>query len=127
MSGEGVGWGTVPKKLDNLKAEYGMQRCGLSPTPPTKDWGPKVCEGQSLHLERTRSAGRRIAILNYIAQDRPDLSVSLRVLSQQMSCPVEGTEVGVKRAVRDFQEHPKVVGCGAPGMTRVWTDSDLSW
>ena len=38
--------------------------------------------------------------LNYRAQDRPDLSVAARVMSQYMSKPREGIVPVVKRAMR---------------------------
>lgn len=46
-----------------------------------------------------------------VPQDRPDLSVATRVLSQKMSGPTGGSEMGVKRVVRDRsirEEHPSV-------------------
>lgn len=37
-------------------------------------------------------------MLKYIAQDRPNLSIAMRVLAQQMSQPSEGTGISRDRA-----------------------------
>lgn len=67
----------------------------------------------------------RIAIMNYMAQDRPDLPVTERVMSQKMAKPTFDTEC-LKRTIRHLSSqgilmfpHGKM-----DKPLRVWTDSD---
>lgn len=80
-----------------------MQKCSIAPTPTTGKGG-HVLEGKELDPER--SARRCTAILNYLAPGRPDLPVATRILPEQMSKPIEGTEVGVKIVPRYLQKTP---------------------
>lgn len=80
-------WECDPTHLANLKAEDGMQTCRAAPIPITKDGVLKIRGGNELSTERSRSARRNIAFLNYRAQERPDPSVATRVLAQQRSKP----------------------------------------
>lgn len=68
----------------DIKTEYGLQNCGTAPTPITKDGVQRVTEGSVIDPDKSRSARRSIAVLNYISLDRPDLSVATRVLAQQI-------------------------------------------
>lgn len=97
---------------------------GPCPDPPiTRDGASRVREGGKLGLERVRNALRCIAILNYMAQDSPDLLVATRILSQQMSKPTEGTGIGVTRDIRYLQGDPRAAvefgSKGVDGMVRV--------
>lgn len=53
----------------------------MNATPMTK-YGPgKSAEGEALLGDRARTAKRDIAIVNSMAQDRPDLAVTAGLLS----------------------------------------------
>ena len=56
-----------------------------------------------------RRARRAIARINFMAQDRPDLSAAARVVSQHMSSPTTGTMEAVKRIIRYIKKYPKCV------------------
>ena len=65
--------------------------------------------------------------MNYMAQDRPDLSVASRLLSQRMAKPTEGTEVGLKRLIRYVRAHPRcwnLMRWDSGDEVKVLTDSD---
>ena len=49
---------------------------------------------------------RGVARVNFMAQDRPDLSVASRLMSQGMSSPREGDEKLLKRVIRYLRRFP---------------------
>lgn len=74
-------------------------------TPNTKDRGDKAATRAPLIGYQAIHVRRGIAITNYMAQDRPNLSVTARVLSQHLATPTEGTEMSLKRAIRYLSTH----------------------
>ena len=90
-----------------------MERDGLPPEMESED--AKKCR-------------RAVAIVNFMAQDRPDLAVTANVLSRSMARPREGQELGIKRAIRYLNGAPRL--CykfgwqEVPEMVDVLTDSD---
>ena len=71
---------------------------------------------------------RAAARINYVAFDRPDLSFASRVAAGNMSNPLEGDGMLVKRVIRYFKGRPRVaiLYCfqGAEPDIVVLTDSD---
>ena len=55
-------------------------------TPITKNGQDSLNNGEELHEEEARRARRAIARISYLAQDRTDITVAARVLSQCMAC-----------------------------------------
>lgn len=45
-------------------------------------------------------------MVNYMAEDRPAMAVTARVLSQRMAAPTRGTEYRLKREVRYLASYP---------------------
>lgn len=86
-TGKGISREAAPKHLDDLRSECGMHKCSTSPSPAIKGGSDRVRDGSELDPARAGSARRSIVILDYPAQDRPDLSVAPRILSQQLSKP----------------------------------------
>ena len=66
----------------------------------TKAGEESVNTGDELNENEARRARRAIARMNYMSQDRPDLSVAARLMSQYMSRPREGIVPVIKRAIR---------------------------
>lgn len=66
--------------------------------------------------------------MNYMAQDRPDLPATARVLSQMMAEKKTGSEEHLKRTARHPASHPRVLLMIPRGQTKeplhVWADSD---
>ena len=69
-----------------------------------------------------------VARLNYLAQDRPDLSLASCVLSTKMGSPMIGDEIGMKRVLRYLQGQPRlIIHYGwqtCPDKLDLFTDSD---
>ena len=94
------------KHADMLIKEWGMKDCKTLETPIGKEVAEKLGEGVAVDEGSARRARRAIARINYMSQDRPDLSVAARLLSQRMAKPTSGTEVGMKRVIRYLRHHP---------------------
>ena len=87
-----------PKHFQTLKKEWDMVHCSGVDTPMTKDGREKMGSGDQLEEKEALRVRRAIARINYMAQDRADLAVVARVMSQHMSDPHEGTRSGVRRS-----------------------------
>ena len=66
-----------------FKKEWSMEQCSEVETPMTKDGQDRLNTGEELREEEARRARRATARVNYMGQDRPNLSVVTRVLSQK--------------------------------------------
>lgn len=67
----------------------------------------KSGSGDVLQGEAATEAHRGIAMVNYMAQDRPDLSATARGRSQGLANPTTGTEECVKGTIRHLASHPR--------------------
>ena len=70
-----------------------------------------------------------IARMNCMSQDRPDLSVAARLMSQYMSRPREGIVPVIKRAIRYLKRYPRCCLVVPNNLSEnfeigVWSDSD---
>lgn len=100
----------------------------MEKTPVTKDGVDKSGQGKPLRGEQASKARRRITVVNYMTQDRPDIDVVAGVLSQRMASPTEGTKCCLKRVIRHLVSHPHGVSTCPQGSTdghlRIWIGSD---
>lgn len=64
-----------------------------------KDGPDRSAAAGALGVDRASKVGRRIAIVRYIAQGRPEWAVTARVLSQPIAKPIEGTQFCLTRTV----------------------------
>ena len=86
--------------------------------------------GEELQGEMATKVRRGIARINYMAQDRPDLSAAAKAMSQHMSKPREGVLNSIKRCVRYLKKYPEstmMIPREVPeddNTMVVWTDSD---
>ena len=124
---EGLEFEGDAKHSEILVREWGMGECKIMDTPMSKEVADKLGEGKEVDEEGARRIRRGIARVNYMAQDRPDLSVASRLLSQRMAKPTEGTEVGLKRLIRYVRGHPRcwnLMRWDSGDNITVMTDSD---
>ena len=114
------------KHVEKLAEEWGMQHCKPVATPNVKEssggaTGADLCVGDQ--EESTRGAReetsnnpssgpdatrypRAAARINYIAQDRPDLSFASKVAAIRMGSPDEEDEEIIKGIIRYLQGRP---------------------
>ena len=101
------------KHVITLLKEWGMEQCKGLATPIGRDEMATLgrdFSGNQLLSEKDATRYRRgAARVNYMAQDRPDLSVASRVLSQGMSSPTSLDEARLKRAIRYLKSHPRCI------------------
>ena len=90
-----------------LIQEWAMQQCKDVDTPMTKAGQESINTGDELNEDEARRARRAIARMTYMSQDRPDLSVAARVMSQYMSKPREEIVPVIKRAIRYLKRYPR--------------------
>lgn len=83
----------------------------------TKDGVEKSGQSKPLSREQASKARGGLAIVNYMAQGRPDLAVMARVLSQRSAPPTEGTEDCVQRIIRYLVAPPLGVLAHPHGFT----------
>lgn len=78
--------------------------------------------------ENARRYRRAVARLNYMAQDRCDLAVASKLLSQSMAQRCDGDELGVKRVLRYLTRYPRFVTLmefqKMPATLEIFSDSD---
>ena len=105
-----------------------MDQCSEVDTPITKNGQDSFNNGEELHEEEARRARRAIARINCMAQDRPDISVAARVLSECMAGPREGVLLAIKRVIQYLRRYPRcIIEIDSDQQVTeldVWSDSD---
>ena len=96
------------RHVQPLMQELSMQHCKNVDTPISKAGQDPINTGEELNEDEARSGRRAIAQMNHMAQVRPDLSVAVRVMSQYVSKPLEGTVPVIKPAIRSVQALPSM-------------------
>ena len=103
----GIEWEADPKQVASLVAEFGLDNCKGADTPGVKSDVDGSDENMnSADASRFR---RGAAKLNYLSQDRVDISFASKEISRHMSSPKIGDDVLLKRVVRYLQKHPRLV------------------
>jgi hypothetical protein len=101
------------KHVITLLKEWGMEQCKGLATPIGRDematLGRDVFGNQLLSEKDATRYRRGAARVNYMAQDRPDLPVASRILSQGMSSPTSLDEARLKRVIRYLKSHPRCI------------------
>jgi hypothetical protein len=125
---EGIEVESDPKHVEVLLSEWGMEQANGVETPiaPDSDDGEDV--RKPMCAEDARKYRRAVARLNYMAQDRCDIAVASKLLSQSMALPKEGDEQGLKRALRYLIKYPRCISVMTfqkmPASLEVFSDSD---
>ena len=119
------------KHSDILLKEWGLQGSSKEVnTPSLKELEDNNNAGEELQGEMATRVRRGIARVNYMAQDRPDLSAAAKAMSQHMSQPREGLLNSLKRCVRYLKKYPVSSMLIPNGVDEedntmtVWSDSD---
>lgn len=105
--------GSETTSMKALTSEYGMADCNSKEKHLAKDGPEKSGMWEPLVGERASMARRGIAIVNCMAQDRPDMAVAARVQPQRMSAPTQGTKHCLKTA--------RFLECALGSWRFVWT------
>ena len=91
----------------------------------------QLADGEELSEGEAKRVRRGIARINYISQDRPDLSYSARELSRHMAKPKDGTKKALTYVIRYLQGSPRCVEVWAadynPEDVAIKVLSDADW
>eukprot|EP00971_Amphidinium_carterae_P283385 5625998-Amphidinium_carterae.1 len=115
--------------IQTLLKLWQMEDCNSVTSPGCNDSSTEGTVSEKLLGERLKRYRGGAALLNYIAQDRLDLSFAAKEAARAMACPTEADEVRVKRAIRFLKGHPRLVslyrwGQGEDAVLKGYTDSD---
>ena len=105
---DGIHWTHGQKYVTKLLKEWGMEQCSIVATPVVSEHEQEVREKvdmSPMDAQRFRTAA---ALVNYIAQDRPDLCVTSCRLAQCIAHPKVGDEARLKRCIRYLRGCPVV-------------------
>lgn len=97
------------KHTDILLKEWGLVHCKTVSSTMTKELEDNVSQGARLGHTEGQRVRRSIARVNFMSQDRPDLSCAARVLSKHMAAPTEGTKSALQHVVKYLKGHRRCV------------------
>jgi hypothetical protein len=98
------------KHAQILLSEWGMTECKGVSTPVVRDEEEVDLANDIILPDKEATRFRRAAArINYMSQDRPDLSDGSRKLSQGMSVPKQSDEIRLKRVLRYIRDHPRCI------------------
>ena len=107
---EGVSWTHDSKRFANLVSMYGLETSNVVQTPVVPEDFARAggdCESELLEGAAARRFRAAAATVNYLSQDRPDLSVASCTLARAMSSPRAADEVRAKRVIRYLRAYPQ--------------------
>ena len=114
------------KLVNSLLTDWDPSESAGVDTPGQKD----LPEQSETPMSKSEAAlfRRGAAQLNYLAQDRLDLSYASKEVARHMARPTLGAEAHLRRVVRYLRRYPRWVVTyewqGAPGGVTAFTDSD---
>jgi len=107
---EGISIEGDTKHVQILLSEWGMSDCKGMSTPVARDEDEVDVQNDKTLGDKDATRFRRAAArINYMSQDRSDLSVGSRRLSQGMSVPKQSDELKLKRVLRYLKDHPRCI------------------
>jgi hypothetical protein len=109
ISNEGVQIMGDEKHAQILLREWGMENCKGLDNPVGAKVKDFLEERIPMDPDDAWKYRRGNARVNYMAQDRPDLGVAAKMLSQSMADPQMGGEVSLKRVIRYLKSFPECV------------------
>ena len=112
---KGLSWEGDQKHVQKLLEEGGLELANgvLTPgvSPKTSPGEASASDEEPLSPQEQKEYRRGAAMLNYVAQDRPDMPFAAKEVSRWMSAPTAGSAASFKRAVRYLRAQPR---------TRMW-------
>ena len=132
LTGRGLEIEGDGKHRNILLQEWGMESCRGVDNPWSEEVAADTEDGELLDNDRAKIVRRAIARINYMAQDRPDLSVVARLLSKQMAKPTVNAEIGIKKVLRYLKDYPRCINCMKWSETKeeqldIRTHTDSDW
>ena len=104
-SASGIVYTHDPKHAEAAQKEYGMTGAKSVSTPGAKA-EEQDSDDKPLSDAESTSFRRAAATLNYLAQDRPDISYAVKECARAMSRPTCADGVRLKRVLRYLRGRP---------------------
>ena len=122
----GLEWEADPKLVKALLAEFEAENSTGFDTPGIKDDSER--SGTPMSASEATRFRKGTAILNYLSQDRVDVSFASKEASRCMADPQVGDEKGLLRAIRYLGRFPRLISRydwqDPVSQVVVFTDSD---
>ena len=109
----GIEWEGDQKHVERYIEKIGLQQGKAVETPGVKHDDKEVEDVAMTDKETTEYRGL-VALLNFMAQDRPDLAFASKEASKSMSSPMKNDMMALKRVGRYLQKYPRGI------MTYAW-------
>jgi hypothetical protein len=109
LTDEGIQIKGDEKHAQILLREWGMENCKGLDNPIGAKVKDFIEEKIPMDPDDAWKYRRGTARANYMAQDRPDLGVPAKMLSQSMADPQMGDEVSLKRVIRYLKSFPECI------------------
>jgi len=103
-SDAGIEYEADDKHVKELLTEWCMENCRGVVSPGLKEDSRE--ESEELSNEEATNFRRAVARLNYVTQDRPDISFATKELARVMSCPKADDVIRLKRTLRYLRRFP---------------------
>ena len=101
----GIDYEPDRKHVQVLLEEWGLETCRGVVSPGQKE--DEAVETPPLTGAAVSEYRRAVARLNYLAQDRQDISFATKELARRMAAPCEGDACSLKRLLRYLKTHPR--------------------
>jgi hypothetical protein len=109
VTNEGIQIKGDEKHAQILLREWDMENCKGLDNPVGAKVKEVIEEKIPMGPDDAWKYRRGTARINYVAQDRPDLGVAAKMLSQSMADPQKGDEVPLKRVIRYLESFPECI------------------
>ncbi len=126
----GITYEHDPKHIDVVKEEMGMRQAKGVDTPGVRhnETEDELNSFEGLTGQSATRYRRVAAILNYAAQDRPDIGFAVKEVARGMARPTVRDEMAAKRIIRYLCKHPRAAlqyrWQDMPAHICVYSDSD---
>jgi hypothetical protein len=106
ITDEGIQVQGDDKHAQILLKEWGMENCNGLDNPMASKSKECLEERDPMNVDEAWRYRRAAARINYMAQDRADLGVAAKNLSQSMANPLAGDDAMIKRVLRYLKSYP---------------------
>ena len=103
----GVDWEGDSKLVQGLLREWDLAGSKATDTPGTRE--ERESSEELMGPKEAAAYRRGAAQLNYVAQDRLDMSFTAKDVASRMARPVQGDKLALERAIRYFRGFPRWV------------------
>ena len=126
---KGIEWETDDRHAKILLEEWNLKGAKPVNTPMSDDDKKHTEYEDELSRDECHMYRRSAARINYMSQDRSDLSVAAKECARDMSRPTKDSMMKIKRVIRYLRGHPRMVNVFAwqKGESYIDIHTDSDW